>query len=144
MKKKENLKCPCCGYVYNKTYNPTREIERLISERSKSLKNNLRKVFILINKHVPADRDRELQYRFLQAISKVDAKVIKWAINRFIMDNHYLGGKGLAYLRNMILNHNKNAETISKNERLSRGLSPPIVKLRKKGNDAKNRKTKEV
>ena len=144
MKKKQNLKCPCCGYVYNKTYNPTREIERLISERSKSLKNNLRKVFILINKHVPADRDRELQYRFLQAISKVDAKVIKWAINRFIMDNHCLGGKGLAYLRNMILNHHKNAETISKNERLSRGLSPPIVKLRKKGNDAKNRKTKEV
>ena len=144
MKKKENLKCPCCGYVYNKTYNPTREIERLISERSKSLKNNLRKVFILINKHVPADRDRELQYRFLQAISKVNEKVIKWAINRFIMDNHCLGGKGLAYLRNMILNHNKNAETISKNERLSRGLSPPIVKLRKKGNDAKNRKTKKV
>ena len=144
MRKNQNLKCPCCGYIYNQTYNPTREIERLISERSKSLKNNLRKVFILINKHVPADRDRELQYRFLQAISKVDEKVIKWAINRFIMDNHCLGGKGLAYLRNMILNHNKNAETISKNERLSRGLSPPIVKLRKKGNDAKNRKTKEV
>ena len=144
MRKNQNLKCPCCGYIYNQTYNPTREIERLISERSKSLKNNLRKVFILINKHVPADRDRELQYRFLQAISKVDEKVIKWAINRFIMDNHYLGGKGLAYLRNMILNHNKNAETISKNERLSRGLSPPIVKLRKKGNDAKNRKTKKV
>ena len=144
MRKNQNLKCPCCGYIYNQTYNPTREIERLISERSKSLKNNLRKVFILINKHVPADRDRELQYRFLQAISKVDARVIKWAINRFIIDNNYLGGKGLAYLRNMILNHNKNAETISKNERLSRGLSPPVVKLRKKGNDAKNRKTKEV
>ena len=144
MRKNQNLKCPCCGYIYNQTYNPTREIERLISERSKSLKNNLRKVFILINKHVPADRDRELQYRFLQAISKVASRVIKWAINRFIIDNHYLGGKGLAYLRNMILNHNKNAETISKNERLSRGLSPPIVKLRKKGNNAKNRKTKEV
>ena len=144
MKKKENLKCPCCGYIYNKTYNPTREIERLISERSKSLKNNLRKVFILINKHVPADRDRDLQYKFLQAISKVDEKIIKWAINRFIIDNHYLGGKGLAYLRNMILNHNKNAKTISKNERLSRGLSPPIVKLRKKGNNENDRKTKEV
>ena len=144
MKKKENLRCPCCGYVYNKTYNPTREIERLISKRNKSVKGDLRKVFMLINKHVPADRDRELQYRFLQAISKVDEKVIKWAINRFIIDNHYLGGKGLAYLRNMILNHHKNAKTISKNERLSRGLSPPIVKLRKKGNNAKNRKTKEV
>ena len=107
MRKNQNLKCPCCGYIYNQTYNATREIERLISERSKSLKNNLRKVFILINKHVPADRDRELQYRFLQAISKVDARVIKWAINRFIIDNNYLGGKGLAYLRNMILNHNK-------------------------------------
>ena len=144
MRKKENLKCPCCGYIYNKTYNPTREIERLILKRSKNVKSDLRKVFMLINKHVPADRDRELQYKFLQAISKVDAKIIKWAINRFIIDNHYLGGKGLAYLRNMILNHNKNAETISKNERLSRGLSPPIVKLRKKGNNAKIRKTKEV
>ena len=132
MKKKQNLKCPCCGYIYNQTYNPTKEIERLISKRSKSLKNELRKVFMLINKNVPSDRDRGLQYRFLQAISKVDSKTIKWAINRYVMSNYYLTGKGLAYLRNIILNHHKNARIISENERKSRGMPPPIVKLKRK------------
>ena len=96
MKKVQNLKCPCCGYIYNKTYNPTREIERLISKRNKSLKTLLRKVFLLINKHIPSDRDRDLQYKFLQAISNVEERTIKWAVNRYMMDNHYLSGKGLA------------------------------------------------
>jgi hypothetical protein len=132
MKKKQNLKCPCCGYIYNQTYNPTREIEQLISKRSTSLKNELRKVFMLINKNVPSDRDRDLQYKFLQAISKVDSKTIKWAINRYVMSNYHLTGKGLSYLRNIILNHHKNAKTISKNERKSRGTPPPIVKLKRK------------
>ena len=36
MKKVQNLKCPCCGYIYNKTYNPTKEIEKLISKRNKA------------------------------------------------------------------------------------------------------------
>jgi len=132
MRKKQNLKCPCCGYIYNQTYNPTKEIERLIAKRSKSLKNELRKVFMLINKNVPSDRDRGLQYRFLQAISKVDSKTIKWAINRYVMSNYYLTGKGLSYLRNIILNHHKNARIISENERKSRGTPPPIVKLKRK------------
>jgi hypothetical protein len=132
MKKKQNLKCPCCGYIYNQTYNPTKEIERLISKRSKSLKNELRKVFMLINKNVPSDRDRDLQYKFLQAISKVDSKAIKWAINRYVMSNYHLTGKGLFYLKKIILNHHKNAKTISENERKSRGLTPPIVKLKRK------------
>ena len=132
MKKKQNLKCPCCGYIYNQTYNPTKEIERLISKRSKSLKNELRKVFMLINKNVPSDRDRDLQYKFLQAISEVDSKAIKWAINRYVMSNYHLTGKGLFYLKKIILNHHKNAKTISENERKSRGLTPPIVKLKRK------------
>ena len=132
MRKNQNLKCPCCGYIYNQTYNATREIERLITKRSKSLKGELRKVFMLINKNVPADRDRDLQYKFLQAISKVDSKTIKWAINRYIMSNYYLTGKGLSYLRNIILNHHKNARIISENERKSRGTQPPIVKLKRK------------
>ena len=132
MRKKQNLKCPCCGYIYNQTYNPTKEIERLISKRSKSLKNELRKVFMLINKNVPSDRDRDLQYKFLQAISKVDSKAIKWAINRYVMSNYHLTGKRLFYLKKIILNHHKNAEIISENERKSRGMPPPIVKLKRK------------
>ena len=132
MRKNQNLKCPCCGYIYNQTYNPTREIERLITKRSTSLKNELRKVFMLINKNVPSDRDRDLQYKFLQAISEVDSKTIKWAINRYVMSNYHLTGKGLFYLKKIILNHHKNAKTISENERKSRGLTPPIVKLKRK------------
>ena len=132
MRKNQNLKCPCCGYIYNQTYNATREIEKLITKRSKSLKGELRKVFMLINKNVPADRDRDLQYKFLQAISKVDSRTIKWAINRYVMSNYHLTGKGLSYLKHIILNHHKNAKIISENERKSRGMPPPIVKLERK------------
>ena len=87
---------------------------------------------MLINKNVPSDRDRDLQYKFLQAISEVDSKAIKWAINRYVMSNYHLTGKGLFYLKKIILNHHKNAKTISENERKSRGLTPPIVKLKRK------------
>jgi len=131
--KVSNLKCPCCGYVYNETYNPTKKIEQLIKKRSKTLVNELRKVFMLINRNIPADRNIDLQYKFLQAISKVDSKIIKWAINRYVMSNYHLSGKGLSYLKNMILNHNKNAKVISENERKSRGISPKIITLKKKG-----------
>tara|TARA_R100000234_G_C4989951_1_gene175042 strand:- start:574 stop:975 length:402 start_codon:yes stop_codon:yes gene_type:complete len=131
--KVSNLKCPCCGYVYNETYNPTKKIEQLIKKRSKTLVNELRKVFMLINKNIPADRNIDLQYKFLQAISKVDSKIIKWAINRYVMSNYHLSGKGLSYLKNIILNHNKNAKVISENERKTRGISPKIITLKKKG-----------
>ena len=87
---------------------------------------------MLINKNVPSDRDRDLQYKFLQAISEVDSKAIKWAINRYVMSNYHLTGKGLFYLKKIILNHHKNAKIISENERKSRGLTPPIVKLKRK------------
>ena len=135
MKKVQNLKCPCCGYIYNQTYNATKEIERLISKRNKSVKSTLRRVFLLINKHVPADRDRDLQYKFLQAISNVEERIIKWAVNRYMMDNHYLSGKGLAYLRNIILNHHKNNKVMSKNERRSRGISPKVINLERNTDD---------
>ena len=131
--KVSNLKCPCCGYVYNETYNPTKKIEQLIKKRSKTLVNELRKVFMLINRNIPADRNIDLQYKFLQAISKVDSKIIKWAINRYVMSNYHLSGKGLSYLKNIILNHNKNAKVISENERKTRGISPKIITLKKKG-----------
>jgi len=135
MKKVQNLKCPCCGYIYNQTYNASKEIERLIAKRNKSTKDILRKVFLLINKNIPSDRDRDLQYKFLQAISNVGEIAIKWSVNRYIMDNHYLSGKGLAYLKNIILNHNKNNKVMSKNERRSKGLSPNIINLERKTND---------
>tara|TARA_R110002167_G_scaffold94219_1_gene251702 strand:+ start:70 stop:477 length:408 start_codon:yes stop_codon:yes gene_type:complete len=135
MKKVQNLKCPCCGYIYNQTYNASKEIERLIAKRNKSTKDILRKVFLLINKNIPSDRDRDLQYKFLQAISNVGEIAIKWSVNRYIMDNHYLSGKGLAYLKNIILNHNKNNKVMSKNERRSKGMSPKIINLERKTND---------
>ena len=135
MKKVSNLKCPCCGYIYNQTYNASKEIERLIAKRNKSTKDILRKVFLLINKNIPSDRDRDSQYKFLQAISDVGEIAIKWSINRYIMDNHYLSGKGLAYLKNIILNHNKNNKVMSKNERRSKGISPKIINLERNTND---------
>jgi hypothetical protein len=52
-----------------------------------------------------------------------------------MMDNHYLSGKGLAYLRNIILNHHKNNKVMSKNERRSRGISPKVINLERNTDD---------
>ena len=123
------MKCPCCGYVLNKKYDATKEIGSLIAKRSSGTRIYLRKVLQSINKNLPSDMTRNAQFKFLQGISTANDNVIKWAIDRYIEEGHLTHGRGLAYLKSMILNHSKNRKSMSKNERLSRGLSPPLVKI---------------
>tara|TARA_Y100001951_G_C11123779_1_gene174320 strand:+ start:9 stop:395 length:387 start_codon:yes stop_codon:yes gene_type:complete len=126
---KNNIKCPCCGYVFNRKYDPTQEIGKLIAKRNSGTKAYLRKILLLINKNLPSDMTRDVQYKFLQGISKANDNVIKWAIDRYLEEGHLAKGRGLAYLKSMILNHSKNRTKMTKSERLSRGLSPPLVKV---------------
>ena len=81
---KNNIKCPCCGYVFNRKYDPTQEIGKLIAKRNSGTKAYLRKILLLINKNLPSDMTRDVQYKFLQGISKANDNVIKWAIDRYL------------------------------------------------------------
>ena len=66
----------------------------------------------------------------MQGISAANDETIKWAIDRYVDEGHLIKGRGLSYLKSIILNHSKNRKKMSKNERLTRGLSPPLIKMK--------------
>ena len=127
---RSNTKCPCCGYILNKKYDATKEIGSLIAKRGPSARIYLRHILQSINKNLPSDMTRDTQYKFLQGISAANDETVKWAIDRYIDEGHLIKGRGLSYLKSIILNHSKNRKKMSKNERLTRGLSPPLIKMK--------------
>tara|TARA_Y100000310_G_scaffold119306_1_gene118044 strand:+ start:273 stop:662 length:390 start_codon:yes stop_codon:yes gene_type:complete len=127
---RSNIKCPCCGYILNKKYDATKEIGSLIAKRGPSARIYLRHILQSINKNLPSDMTRDAQFKFLQGISAANDETVKWAIDRYTDEGHLIKGRGLAYLKSMILNHSKNRKKMSKNERLTRGLSPPLIKMK--------------
>ena len=128
-----NYKCPCCGYIKQtaKTFNPSRKIAELKRRRSKSVRKAIRDVVNKITTHIPSDNELIKEYYFYQSISKVDGRIVKWGIERYVEASGYLKGKGFKYLTQIILNHNSNRESMKKYERKMIGKPPSIVKLKK-------------
>ena len=128
-----NYKCPCCGYIKQtaKTFNPSRKIAELKRRRSKSVRKASRDVVNKITTHIPSDNQLIKEYYFYQSISKVDGRIVKWGIERYVEASGYLKGKGFKYLTQIILNHNSNRESMKKYERKMIGKPPSIVKLKK-------------
>ena len=124
------MKCPCCGYVNGTSFNPSKRILELKRPRSKHTKKLIRRAVNLIQTNIASDNELIKEYYFWQTISKVPDKVVDWSINRYLESKQPLfDGKGFKYLAQIILNHNKNRTTISKNELLRRGKPPSVVKL---------------
>ena len=117
-------KCPCCGYNFKKEYNPSTQILKLISKRSRICKNYLKKVVTAIESEVIADNTPNNRFRFLQAISKVEDDVVMHVVARFTSHRLQMQGYGYNYLRSMILTEHKNAPNKKKNERKRYGKSP--------------------
>ena len=128
-----NYKCPCCGYSKQtaKTFNPSRQIAELKRKRSKSVRKAIRDVVNKITTHIPSDNELIKEYYFYQSISKVDGRIIKWGIERYVEGRSYLKGKGFKYLTQIILNHNSNRESMKRYERKMIGKPPSIIKLKK-------------
>ena len=127
------MKCPCCGYNFDKEYNPSMRIIKLLSKRSRQCKSYLRKSMDAIESEVLSDSTPNARFRFLQAISKVEDDVVMYIIARFILHKLYLQGYGYNYLRSMILTEQKNAPNKKKNE-LKRYGKPPS-KRKESNND---------
>ena len=119
-------KCPACGYNFTKQYNASVEITQLVNERDKRLRELLKKIAVLINKHVPSS-NRKSYFQFLYSIKDIDSAVVRWAIETFYQKRHYLNGKGFSYLRTIIQNRDKNMDTLMKNERERIGSVPPVI-----------------
>jgi hypothetical protein len=124
------MKCPCCGYVNGTSFNPSKRILELKRPRSKHTKKLIRRAVNLIQTNIASDNELIKEYYFWQTISKVPDKVVDWSINRYLESKQPLfDGKGFKYLAQIILNHNKNRTTISKNELLRRGKPPSVVTI---------------
>ena len=124
------MKCPCCGYINGTSFNPSKRILELKRARSKYTKKQIRRVVNLIQTNISSENELIKEYYFWQTISKIPDKVVDWSINRYLESKQALfDGKGFKYLAQIILNHNKNRTTISKNELLRRGKPPSVVKL---------------
>jgi hypothetical protein len=125
------MKCPCCGYVNGTSFNPSKRILELKRPRSKHTKKLIRRAVNLIQTNIASDNELIKEYYFWQTISKVPDKVVDWSINRYLESKQPLfDGKGFKYLAQIILNHNKNRTTISKNELSRRGKPPSVVTIK--------------
>tara|TARA_R100000152_G_C6781543_1_gene216266 strand:+ start:5638 stop:6018 length:381 start_codon:yes stop_codon:yes gene_type:complete len=122
--------CPCCGYTDEVKYNPSKKIRELRGKRTRHTKKLLRQAINLIQTNIPSENNINSEYYLYQSISKIKDKVIDWSVSQFISNKYYLKGKGFKYLSSIIVNHNKNRDTVSKHELLQHGKPPSVVKIK--------------
>ena len=121
-------KCPACGYNLNKGYNISLSINNLLKIRNKKTIKYLNKIATKIVVSIPSE-SRNNYFKFLFGIKNVEDNVIDWAIEQYYQGKYFNTGKGFPYLRKIIQNRNQNVETLTKNEKLMLGSSPPVINI---------------
>jgi len=123
-------KCPACGYNLNKPYNISSELRDLLKKRGKKTVKYLNRICGLITANVPSET-RTSYMKFLFGLKDIEDNVVEWEIEHFYHARHHLKGKGVAYLRTIIQNRNKNIGALKKNERAMLGSTPPVIEHEK-------------
>ena len=98
-----NTTCPACGYGFDKMYNISSEISRLLKARKKRTIKYLNKISSTITSRLPFE-NRINYFRFLFGIQSVEDHVVEWGIEQYYQNGYYIHGKGFAYLRKIIQN----------------------------------------
>ena len=124
-----NLTCPACGYGFDKMYNISSEISRLLKARKKRTIKYLNKISSTITSRLPFE-NRINYFRFLFGIQSVEDHVVEWGIEQYYQKGYYIHGKGFAYLRKIIQNRNENIGVLKKNERDMLGMPPPVIEIK--------------
>ena len=124
-----NTTCPACGYGFNKMYNISSEISRLLKARKKRTIKYLNKISSTITSRLPFE-NRINYFRFLFGIQSVEDHVVEWGIEQYYQKGYYIHGKGFAYLRKIIQNRNQNIGVLKKNERDMLGMPPPVIEIK--------------
>ena len=124
-----NLTCPSCGYGFNKNYNISSEIGKLLKNRNKKTIKYLNKIATKVTSMLPFE-DRTSYFRFLFGIKSIEDHVVEWGIERYYQKRYYMSGKGFAYLRKIIQNRNENIGVLKKNEREMLGSTPPVLEIK--------------
>ena len=124
-----NTTCPACGYSFDKMYNISSEISRLLKARKKRTIKYLNKISSTITSRLPFE-NRINYFRFLFGIQSVEDHVVEWGIEQYYQNGYYIHGKGFAYLRKIIQNRNENIGVLKKNERDMLGMPPPVIEIK--------------
>ena len=123
-----DLTCPSCGYSFDKNYNISSEISRLLKARSKKTIKYLNKIASKVTSNLHFET-RINYFRFLFGIQSIDDHVVEWGIEQYYQKRYYTSGKGFAYLRKIIQNRNQNIGVLKKNERSMLGSPPPVIEF---------------
>ena len=123
-----DLTCPSCGYIFNKNYNISSEISRLLKARNKKTVKYLNKIASKVTSNLHFET-RINYFRFLFGIQSIDDHVVEWGIEQYYQKRYYTSGKGFAYLRKIIQNRNQNIGVLKKNERAMLGSPPPVIEI---------------
>ena len=124
--------CPACGYNFGKDFNPSSKIQELRLKRGKHTRSLLKKLVNKITVNIPSDNTLMQEYYFYQSISNVHDDVVEWTVNWYLQQKFYYTGRGFKYLKQMIFNHEKNKDTLIKNERLMYCKPPKAVDFNRK------------
>ena len=123
-----DMTCPSCGYSFNKNYNISSEISRLLRARSKKTIKYLNKIASKVTSSIPFET-RINYFRFLFGIQSIEDHVVEWGIEQYYQNRYYTSGKGFAYLRKIIQNRNQNIGVLKKTEREILGSPPPVIEF---------------
>jgi|TARA_R100000687_G_C6370355_1_gene127722 hypothetical protein len=124
-------KCPCCGYEFDKKYNPSIEIIKLLSKRDKITKAFINSICSHIERQVSSEKGITNRFKFIKGISHVDNTTIQNIIIKFNTKKMFMRGYGYNYLRGMIIKEHNDAPQKKLNE-LKRYGKPPSKKKENK------------
>ena len=128
-------KCPSCGYLFRKKYNPSREITTLLSLRGNKCKKLIRKASNSIMSSINTDNSVYRYFMFLQGVSRIEDEYVSKCIERYLFKSYYVKGKGFIYLREMIKNEKSNRKGLLSIEYKNVGRPPSIKRIKEKDDE---------
>jgi hypothetical protein len=124
------MKCPVCGYMYGTNKKQSDDLADMLSLRDDKTRKLIRKVHRDIVKVVPSDRMLKSYWSFLKAVKDISDRELRQGINQYYQANHLNFGRGLAYLKAIIVNKHINKDKQVYLERKRLGSSPPLKEVK--------------
>jgi len=124
------MKCPVCGYLYGSNKKQSEDLGEMMRKRDEKTRKLIQKVQRDIVKKVPSDRTLNSYWKFIKAVEHIEDRELRRGINDFYKANHINYGRGLAYLKAIIVNKHLNKDKQKELERKRLGSTPPLKEIR--------------
>ena len=123
------MKCPVCGYLYGSNKKQSEDLGEMMKKRGEKTRKLIQKVQRDIVKKVPSDRTLNSYWKFIKAVEHIEDRELRRGINDFYKANHINYGRGLAYLKAIIVNKHLNKDKQKELERKRLGSTPPLREI---------------